>query len=164
MDRVGQIFYAELVAISADALAIRPPTVSPATGAALATAGVTALQSLRDQGRLQAGQRVLIVGASGGVGALAVAVATRLGAEVTGICSAGATALVTSLGAAHVRDRKAADVLGGDTRFHVIFDAAAAHSWFAIRHLLEPGGTYVSTLPGPGVFAAVALAPLEDGF
>jgi NADPH:quinone reductase-like Zn-dependent oxidoreductase len=152
--------YAELVVVAATNLALRPPTISAATGAAIATAGVTALQSLRDQGRLQAGQRVLIVGASGGVGALAVAIAKRLGAEVTGICSAAATDLVKSLGATHVRDRKASDVLGGDTRFDVVFDAAAAHSWFATRHLLAPGGTYVSTLPGPGVFAGTALAPL----
>lgn len=152
--------FAELVEIPAAELARCPAGLTPQTAAALATAGMTALQAMRDAGGLKAGQRVLVIGASGGVGSLAVGIAVRLGAEVTGVCSASAMEFVRGLGATHVRDRSAPDALGGDTRFHVVFDAASAHSWFATRQLLEPGGTYVATLPGPAAIAGIAAAPL----
>ncbi|MDP2305464.1 MAG: NAD(P)-dependent alcohol dehydrogenase [Pseudomonadota bacterium] len=150
--------FAESAVVTASTLARRPVSLSPTDAAALATAGVTALQSLRDLGRLQAGQRVLVVGASGGVGSLAVGVAARLGAEVTGICGGAAAELVRSLGAARIIDR--GTTVPDPARYHVIFDAAAAHSWLAMRSRLEPGGTYVTTLPGPGVFLGMAVAPL----
>lgn len=152
--------YAERVALPATELAKRHADLAPATAAALATAGVTALQALRDCGGLKPGQRVLVIGASGGVGSLAVGVGLRLGAEVTGVCSAAAMDFVRGLGATHVKDRSAADVLGGDARYDVVFDAAAAHSWFSARQVLAPGGTYISTLPGPAVLAGIAAAPL----
>lgn len=150
--------YAERVEVAACDLARSPAKLTPSTAAAIGTAGMTALQAMRDTGGLKAGQRVLIIGASGGVGSLAVGIAVRLGAEVTAVCSASAMDFVRALGATHVRDR--ASALGGDTRFHVVFDAASAHSWFSTRHLLEPGGTYVATLPGAAAMAGIAVAPL----
>lgn len=149
--------YAESVVVPAANLARRPAHLSDVQAAALATAGVTALQAMRDVGGLTKGQRVLIIGASGGVGALAVGIAVRLGAKVTAVCSASAAELVRGLGATRTVERGQLDALQG-TRFHVIFDAAAAHSWMALRGMLEPGGAYVSTLPGPGLFLSMPLA------
>lgn len=151
--------FAEFTLAPAATLARRPAALSLGDAAAIATAGVTALQSLRDLGCLQAGQHVLVVGASGGVGSLAVGVATRLGAEVTAVCSASAADLVRSLGAARIIER-GTDPLKDSARYHVIFDAANAYSWSSARHLLEPGGCYVATLPGPAVFWGMAVARL----
>lgn len=149
--------YAESVVMPARMLARRPATLSEVDAAAIATAGVTALQALRDVGRLQTGQRVLVIGASGGVGSLAVAVGARLGAEVTAVCSAGAFELVRGLGATHVIERGTlADVR--DQRFDLIVDAAAAYAWWELRSLLAPGGAYVTTLPGPGLLLGKALS------
>lgn len=138
-------------------LARRPAHLSEADAAALATAGVTALQALRDVGRLQAGQRVLIIGASGGVGSLAVGVAVRLGAEVTAVCGGAAADFVRALGATRIVERGRLDSLG-DARFHVILDAACAYSWSALRRHLEPGGTYIPTLPDAALVWGMATA------
>jgi len=152
-------FAEEAVAPSAT-LAKRPDALSAGAACALATAGLTALQAIRDIGRVKAGQRLLVVGASGGVGSLAVGIGTKLGAAVTGICGAGAADFVRSLGATSVVLRGEADPLADPRRYDVILDAAAAHSFGAMRHLLQPGGAYVTTLPGPGVMLSRALAPL----
>lgn len=152
--------YAEATVVPVSALVRRPPTLSPTDACALATAGVTALQMLRDLGGLKSGQKVLVIGASGGVGSLAVGIATRLGGEVTAICSAGAMELVRGLGAKHLIDRAKGDPLSEGGPYDVIVDAASAYSWSATRHRLAPGGTYVATLPGPAVFAGMALARL----
>ena len=158
--------FAEAVVAPAFTLARRPEGLSPADACALATAGLTALQTIRDIGRVKPGQRVLIVGASGGVGSLAVGVATRLGASVTGVCGAGAADFVRALGASAILVREQIDLrsLGrerGDAeRYDVILDAAVAYSFGSLRHLLRPGGVYISTLPGPGIIFSRALAPL----
>ncbi len=103
---------------------------------------------------------MLVVGASGGVGSLAVAVGAKLGAEVTGIASRKAADFVRSLGASSVLVRGEVDPLADTRRYHVILDAAAAHSFGSMRHLLEKGGVYIATLPSPGLLLAKALAPL----
>jgi NADPH:quinone reductase len=155
--------FAEAVVAPASTLARRPQGLSPGDACALATAGLTALQTIRDIGRVNPGQRVLIVGASGGVGSLAVGVASRLGATVTGVCGAGAADFVRALGASSILVRDQTDLRSARSdaeRYDVILDAAVAYSFGALRHLLRPGGVYISTLPGPGIFFSKALAPL----
>jgi NADPH:quinone reductase len=153
--------FAETTVVRASTVARRPAAVSPAVACAIGTAGATALQCLRDLGRLERGQKVLIIGASGGVGTLAVGVGAHLGAEVTALCGASAFDLVRSLGATHVLDRANEASLREGGLYHVIFDTASAYTWFSTRHLLAPGGAYIATLPGPGVFAAMPFAWLR---
>jgi NADPH2:quinone reductase len=140
--------FAEEVVASEGWLARKPAGMSHELAAAVATAGATALQSLRDHGRLAAGGRTLIIGASGGVGSIGIGVAKKLGAHVTAVCSTQAVELLGSLGADEIIDRKQHDYLkAAKGPFDVVFDAAAASSWGATRHLLGRGGTYVTTLP-----------------
>lgn len=141
--------FAERVVCDEGTLARRPDGCTPTQAAAVATAGATALQSLRDLGRLSTGGRVLVIGAAGGVGSLAVGVAQKLGAQVTAVCSTSTVDFVKGLGAQEVIDRTVDDPLKKAVGpFDVVFDAASAHSWASTRHLLKPGGTYVNTLPG----------------
>ena len=153
--------YAEQVVLSAELVAPRPQHLSTAHAAALATAGVTALQALRDYVRLQPGENVLIIGASGGVGSVAVAVAKAMGAVVTGLCSATTADLVQSLGATQVLDYRKPDALAGEPTYDVIFDAAAMYSYGALRHLLLPGGSYVTTLPSIALLTGKLRAALS---
>src|SRR5262249_13320957 len=114
---------AEYVAVSLDrAVALKPPGVTFEQAAALPIAGVTALQALRDSGKVQAGQKVLINGASGGVGTFAVQIAKSLGAHVTGVCSTRNVELVRSLGADEIIDYTKDDFVAGGPRFDLIID------------------------------------------
>lgn len=150
--------FAEAVVIRAASLAKRPASLTPAQAAALATGGVTALQMLRDKCDVKRGQRVLVVGAAGGVGSLAVSIAAKLGATVTAVCSAGAADFVRTLGATAVVERGKEDSLRYVERFQAILDTASASSFGKMQHLLAPGGTYIPTLPGPGLLLSMALA------
>lgn len=150
--------FAEEAVLPAANLAPLPAGLAPKTACALATAGATALQSLRDLGRLQPGQRVLVIGAAGGVGALSVAIAARLGAEVTAVCAENVADFVRGLGATHIVARGAP--LPDSPRYHVILDAPAVASFGALRRHLEPGGAYVTTLPSPAALWGMATAPL----
>jgi NADPH:quinone reductase-like Zn-dependent oxidoreductase len=125
------------------AIALKPAEVSFEEAAAVPVAGITALQGLRDHGRLQAGQRVLVNGASGGVGTFAVQVGKALGAEVTAVCSTGKVDLVRSLGADHVVDYTREDFTRGDRRYDVMLDVAGGRSWRACSRVLEPDATVV---------------------
>ncbi len=142
--------FAEATVIAAGAVAPVPEGVDHATAAASATAGLTALQALRDKAGLSGG-RALIIGASGGVGSIAVGVAGRLGAEVSAVCSTHAVDLVRDLGAVRVIDRKAEDPLASGGPYEAVFDTPAVHSYGAVRHLLAPGGAFVTTVPGLGL-------------
>lgn len=148
---VGTI--AERLCVAADQIARIPDKVDFAEAAACATVAATALQGLRDAGGLAAGKRVLVNGASGGVGSFAVQIARALGAEVTGTCSAGNVDFVAGLGASEVLDYRETSLgdTGGD--FAVVLDAAATSSFLECRKLIEPGGAYVTLLPGPGWLA-----------
>jgi len=105
------------------------------------TSALAALQALRDHGKVQPGQRVLINGASGGVGTFAVQIAKVLGADVTGVCSTGNVDMVRSIGADHVIDYTKDDFTQGELRFDLILDNVASHSFAEYRRVLEPGGT-----------------------
>ena len=115
--------FAEYVVVrESRAVVLKPTNVSHAQAAAVPIAGLTALQALRDQGGLKAGQKVLINGASGGVGTYAVQIAKVMGAEVTGVCSTRNVELVKSLGADHVVDYKTTDYTAGDQKYDLIVD------------------------------------------
>jgi NADPH:quinone reductase-like Zn-dependent oxidoreductase len=125
------------------AVALKPANVTFEQAASVNIAGITALQGLRDKGKVQAGQKVLINGASGGVGTFAVQIAKSFGADVTGVCSARNADLVRSLGADHVIDYTKEDFAKGDERYDVILDNVPNHSLSAIRRVLNPKGKYV---------------------
>jgi NADPH:quinone reductase-like Zn-dependent oxidoreductase len=120
------------------AVALKPATVTFEEAGSIAVAGITALQGLRDVGHVQPGQKVLINGASGGVGTFAVQIAKAMGAEVTGVCSTRNIDLVKSLGADHVIDYTKEDFTKGDQRYDVLFDNIQNHSFSERRRVLAP--------------------------
>jgi NADPH:quinone reductase-like Zn-dependent oxidoreductase len=111
--------------------------------AVLAVSGLAALQGLRDAGRIQSGQKVLVIGASGGVGSYAVQLAKAFGAEVTGVCSTAKADLVRSIGADHVIDYTRADFADGRQRYDLIFDIGGNSRLARLRRALTPAGTLV---------------------
>ena len=136
--------FAEYLVVSEQrAIALKPANMSFAQAAAVPIAGLTALQGLRDKAHVAAGQKVLINGASGGVGTFAVQIARELGADVTGVCSTKNVELVRSLGAAHVIDYTREDFTRGSERYDVIFDIVGNHSPLELRRALTPKGTLV---------------------
>jgi NADPH:quinone reductase-like Zn-dependent oxidoreductase len=160
--------FAEYVSVPQSLLAPKPENLSYEQAAAVPAAAITALLGLRDQGRLQPGQKVLVNGASGGVGTFAVQIARALGATVTGVCSAPNAGLVRSLGAAEVIDYATADFTRQDQRYDLLLDVAGRPRAQASRRALKPSGTFVAVGGPPGrwlqpaahMFAALALAPL----
>jgi NADPH:quinone reductase-like Zn-dependent oxidoreductase len=125
------------------AVAPKPAGLTFEQAASLNIAGITALQGVRDKGKVQAGQKVLINGASGGVGTFAVQIAKSFGAEITGVCSTRNIELVQSLGADHVIDYTKEDFTKHDQRYDVILDNVGNHSLSEYRRLLTPNGIYV---------------------
>jgi NADPH:quinone reductase-like Zn-dependent oxidoreductase len=135
---------AQYVAVRQDrAVALKPANVSFEQAGAVAIAATTALQGLRDAGRVQPGDKVLINGASGGVGTFAVQIAKAMGAEVTGVCSTRNVELVRSLGADHVIDYTRDDYSAGGQRYDVILDNVGNRSLSENRRVLAPEGRYV---------------------
>ena len=141
--------FAEALLARSDEIALKPPGVSHERAAAAATTGLTAIQSIRDLGRVpSSGGSVLVTGASGGVGSIAIGVARRLNAAVTAVGSGAGLDLARRLGATEVLDRTAGALPGTRTgEFDVVFDAAAAYRWRAWQTALKPGGAFVTTLP-----------------
>jgi NADPH:quinone reductase-like Zn-dependent oxidoreductase len=135
--------FAEYVCATETALALKPINTSFEEAATVPAASMTALQGLRDLGQIQAGQKVLINGASGGVGSFAVQLAKVFGAEVTAVCSTKKMEMVRSLGADHVIDYTQTDVTKNGQLYDLIFDAAAYRSVFDYLPLLTTEGTYV---------------------
>jgi NADPH:quinone reductase-like Zn-dependent oxidoreductase len=125
------------------AVALKPPSISFEDAASVNIAGITALQALRDKGKVQAGQKVLINGASGGVGTFAVQIAKSLGADVTGVCSTRNVDLVKSLGADHVIDYTKEDFTKSAERYDVMLDNVGNRSLSECRGVLTPTGKYV---------------------
>ncbi|WP_233512091.1 NAD(P)-dependent alcohol dehydrogenase [Haloferax sp. Atlit-12N] len=135
--------FAEYVSLPASAVVRKPATVSFEAAAAAPTAGVAALQALRDVGKLQSGETVLVNGASGGVGTFAVQIAKFLGAEVTAVCSTAKMETVRAIGADHVIDYTQEDVTERETEYDLILDAAGTHSMRSYARVLRPTGRYV---------------------
>lgn len=134
---------AEYVCAAETRLAPKPAAMTFEEAAAIPVAAVTALQGLRDQGKLEAGQKVLINGASGGVGTFAVQIAKSFGAEVTAVCSTRNVGLVRSLGADHVVDYTREDFTKSGRQYDVILDMVGTHSLSDARRALTPSGTFV---------------------
>jgi len=144
------------------ALAAKPPNVSFEQAASLPLAGLTALQGLRE-GKIQPGQKVLINGATGGVGTFAVQIAKSLGAEVTAVCSTRNVDLVRSIGADHVIDYTKEDFTKSDQRYDVIFDNVCNHSFAERCHVLNPKGICVlAGMGGAGVKGSDALGRIAS--
>ena len=136
--------FAEYVCRRAEgAVALKPASITFEQAASVNIAGITALQAIRDKGKVQPGQKVLINGASGGVGTFAVQIAKSFGADVTGVCSTRNVDLVRSLGADHVIDYTKEDFAKGTERYDVILDNVPNHSLSECRHILNPKGKYV---------------------
>jgi NADPH:quinone reductase-like Zn-dependent oxidoreductase len=119
---IGKGSYAEYVCAREDKLAPKPANLTFEQAAVVAISGLTALQGLRDHGKVRPGQKVLVIGASGGVGTFAVQIAKAYGAEVTGVCSTTKVEMVRSIGADHVIDYTQEDFAEGDQRYDVILD------------------------------------------
>jgi NADPH:quinone reductase-like Zn-dependent oxidoreductase len=135
--------FAEYAAASEDALAPKPVNLDFEQAAAVPMAGIVALQALRDHGDVRAGHKVLINGASGGIGTFAVPIAKALGAEVTGVCSTRNVEMVRSIGADHVIDYTQEDFTQRDERYDFVLDNVANHSLSELRGALTPTGTLV---------------------
>jgi len=135
--------FAEYAAAREDKLVRKPPGVSFEDAAVSAVSGITALQALRDAGRLVAGQRVLVVGASGGVGAFAVQLARAMGAEVDGVCSASKMDLVRALGAHEVFDYAKADFTDGTRHWDLVLDVGGNTPLARLRRAMMPTGRLV---------------------
>ena len=134
--------FADYAAASEDTLALKPVNITFEQAAAVPMAGSVALQALRDHGNVKAGQKILINGASGGVGTFAVQIAKSLGAEVTGVCSTGNVELVRSIGADHVVDYTRDDFTRNGQRYDFILDNAARLSLSSLRRALTPDGNF----------------------
>ena len=152
---------AEYTCAAESALILKPENVTFEQAASVPLAGFTALQGLRDKGQIQAGQKVLINGAAGGVGTFAVQIAKWFGADVTGVCSTRNLEMVRNIGADRVVDYTRQDFTASGQRYDLIFDLVGNHSVSAFRRVLNPRGTYVgSGGGGPEVHSLEILASL----
>jgi len=162
--------FAEYVCVSAERSVTRkPPNLSFAQAAAIPIAGVTALQGLRDRAQVQAGQKVLVNGASGGVGTFTVQIAKAMGAEVTGVCSTRNLEMVRSLGADHVIDYTKEDFTAGNVKYDLIIDNVGSHGFGEYRRAMTDDATLV-IVGGPnegkwlGPMTVIARAPIYSKF
>ena len=135
--------YAQYARARADRLAPKPANLSLEQAAVVAISGLTALQAVRDHGRVESGQKVLVIGASGGVGIYAVQLAKAFGAEVTGVCSTTKVDIVRSIGADHVIDYTRDDFAAGEQRYDVVVDIGGNSSLSRLRRALTRKGTLV---------------------
>ncbi|MGH8175905.1 MAG: NAD(P)-dependent alcohol dehydrogenase [Steroidobacter sp.] len=135
--------FAEYVLASERRVALKPANITFEEAASVPIAALTALQGLRDHGRIQPGQKVLINGASGGVGTFAVQIAKSFGAHVTGVCSTRNVEMVRSLGADHVIDYTRENFTEGEQRYDLILDNVGNHPLSALRDVMNPDGIYV---------------------
>ncbi len=135
--------YAEYVCVPEEGIALKPANLTFEQAAAVPLAGITALQGLRDKGQIQPGHKVLINGASGGVGTFAVQIAKSFGAEVTGVCSSRNVDMVRSIGADHVIDYTMENFTRNEERYDLVFDLVNSHSLSDYRRVMSRKGVYV---------------------
>ena len=156
--------FAEYVTAREDYVVHKPANATFEEAAAIPIAAVTALEGLREHGRVQAGQKVLINGASGGVGTYAVQLAKSFGADVTGVCSTRNLSMVLSLGADHVIDYTQEDFTKGGQRYDMIYDTVGNHPLLAYRDVLQPQGILVTIgggSPGHDKWIGAMLRPMK---
>jgi NADPH:quinone reductase-like Zn-dependent oxidoreductase len=152
--------FSEYVSVPENAIALKPANLTFEEAAAVPESAVVALQGLRDKGQIQPGQKVLINGASGGVGSFAVQIAKSFGAEVTAVCSTGKMEMVRSLGADHVIDYTQEDFTQNGQRYDLILAANGYHPISAYQRALSPQGIYVMTGGSMAqMFQAMLLGP-----
>jgi NADPH:quinone reductase-like Zn-dependent oxidoreductase len=157
----GNGAFAEYIAVPEHAVALKPANLTYEQAAAVPMAAVTALQALRDGGKIRAGHQVLINGASGGVGTFAVQIAKAFGAEVTAVCSTRNVALVRTLGADHIIDYTREDITRRAQRYDLILAVNGYHPLVAYRRMLRPEGRYVMTGgSGAQLFETLLFGPL----
>ncbi len=135
--------FAEFVCVTEESLVLKPSNISFEEAAAVFVAAITALQSLRDKGKIQTGQKVLIIGASGGVGTFTVQIAKYFGADVTGVCSTRNIELVRSIGADNVIDYTQEDVTKTSQKFDLIIDNVSNRSVVDLKRVLSANGICV---------------------
>ena len=140
---LGRGAFAEYVVANENLVAAKPANISFQQAAGVGVAGLTALQGLRDAGRLRTGEHVLVNGASGGIGTFMVQIAKAFGAEVTAVCSTRNVDMVRSIGADHVIDYQRTDFTSGSRRYDLIVDIVATGAWLRRASMLTPTGRYV---------------------
>jgi 2-desacetyl-2-hydroxyethyl bacteriochlorophyllide A dehydrogenase len=155
--------YAEYAAVSEQVACFKPDNMSYEQAAAVPLAATTALQALRDLGQILPGHKVLINGASGGVGSFAVQIAKAFKAEVTAVCSTQNVELVKSLGGDRVIDYTVQDFTKDTSVYDIIFDAVGKQSFSGCQNILKPNGVYVTTLPDPDSLVQSFLTFLLPG-
>jgi NADPH:quinone reductase-like Zn-dependent oxidoreductase len=161
----GNGSFAEYISAPESVFALKPANLSFEEAAAVPMAAITALQGLRDEGKIQPGKKVLINGASGGVGTFAVQIAKSFGAEVTAVCSTRNIQQALSLGADHVIDYTNEDFTKSDQRYDLIFAANGYHSLSDYKRALTPKGIYVMAGGSKAqIFQAMLLGPLMSIF
>ena len=143
--------FAEYVCVSEEEVVSKPDNITFEDAAAVPGAAIPALQALRDHGQIQPGQKVLINGASGGVGTFAVQIAKSFGAEVTGVCSTRNLDTVRSIGADHVIDYTQEDFTKTEQLFDLVFDTVAKRSFSDCKRVLSPKGIYITSEFSPGL-------------
>ena len=154
--------FGEYACAPEDKLTAKPASVTFAQAAAVPVAALTALQGLRDHGNLQSGQRVLVIGASGGVGSFAVQIAKALGAEVTDVCSTTNVELVSSIGADRVIDYMREDFTDTDRRYDLLLDIRGTRPLSKCLRLLDPGGGTTCWLEGHAVVGSDRWLPCSS--
>ena len=155
--------FAEYVSVPENVLVHKPANLSFEEAAAVPMAAVTALQGIRDHGQIKPGQKVLIVGASGGVGTFALQVAKSFGTEVTAVCSTSKMDMVRSIGADHVIDYTHEDFRQNGQQYDLIIGANGNYSLSDYKRALAPDGTYVCTGGGMAqIFESMFLGPLQS--
>lgn len=154
---------AEYAAVPEKNTAIAPRNLSLVEAAAVPAAAQTALQALRDHGKIKSGDRVLINGASGGVGSFAVQIAKANGAEVTAVTSGKNVDFVKGLGADRVVDYTTEDFTRTDSRYDIIFDTVSSRSFGECRPALKPNGVYIATLPSPSTILRMVTGAFFGG-
>ena len=155
--------YAEYAAVSEKVAYFKPQNLSHSEAAAIALAAETALQALRDLGEIKVGSRIMINGASGGVGTFAVQIAKAKGAQVTAVCSQKNAELVKSLGADRIIDYTFQDFTKESVKYDIIFDAVANRSFWECQNILSSHGVYVTTVPDFANSAAILITQLIPG-
>lgn len=153
--------YSEYLCVKEKLISQMPASIDFEHAAAIPLAGLTALQALRDKGEIEEGMRVLINGASGGVGSLGIQIAKAFASEVTAVCSGKNSKFVKQLGADHVIDYHQEDFTKSSRLYDIVFDAVAKSSAGKCAGIIKPGGTYITTVPGPGVMLKQILNPLR---
>ena len=155
--------YAEFAAVPDKTVFSKPKSMSFEEAAAIPIAGMTAYTALRDKGAVAAGKRVLINGASGGVGTFAVQIAKLYGADVTAVCSSANESLAKGLGADRVADYHNRDFTQSGERYDIIFDTVSSRSYGECKKALSSRGVYINTLPSLSIFRDILLTSLFPG-